>query len=544
MMNLNVSTRLGFGFAFVLALSTALTWLATSQVTYIKNTLSGINDVNNVKARYAINFRGSVHDRAIVLRDTLLIANDAEIPPELAKIKKLSEDYAASAEKLDQMFASRNDITSEERNALAKIKAIEAKTLPLVERVVEMRLNDQGPQALELLLTQARPAFVEWLYLINQLIDLEEGMSKQAASQAYAVASQFSLVMWGATIALIVLGGGVAWVLARSFLKPLARALAMAESVAVGNLTSTQDIEGADEPARLLKALERMQQSLRNTINSIYVSADHLSHTSEDMKTLSEQSSAGLNQQNQEIEQAASAVTQMSAAVEEVARNALLASQASGTASNSSKQGREMVVATVNSIQQMIEEVQKTSTQVGELARKSQDIERVLEVIRSIAEQTNLLALNAAIEAARAGDAGRGFAVVADEVRGLAYRTQQSTLEIEEMVAGIRGDIEGSVLLMKGCTLKADGTLDVARSAGGALDEITLAVEQILERNHTIASAMQQQAVVAREVDHNLLNIRDFSVGSREVAAKAFTTTNELNQVVSDLRETMKSFVL
>ncbi|WP_433861558.1 methyl-accepting chemotaxis protein [Pseudomonas thivervalensis] len=543
-MNLNVSTRLGFGFAFVLALSTSLTWLATSQVTYIKNTLSGINDVNNVKARYAINFRGSVHDRAIVLRDTLLIANDAEIPPELAKIKKLSEDYAASAEKLDQMFASRNDITSEERNALAKIKAIEAKTLPLIGRVVEMRLNDQGPQALELLLTQARPAFVEWLYLINQLIDLEEGMSKQAASQAYAVASEFSLVMWGATIALIVLGGGVAWVLARSFLKPLARALAMAESVAVGNLTSTQDIEGADEPARLLKALERMQQSLRNTINSIYVSADHLSHTSEDMKTLSEQSSAGLNRQNQEIEQAASAVTQMSAAVEEVARNALLASQASGTASSSSKQGREMVVATVNAIQQMIEEVQKTSTQVGELARKSQDIERVLEVIRSIAEQTNLLALNAAIEAARAGDAGRGFAVVADEVRGLAYRTQQSTLEIEEMVAGIRGDIEDSVLLMKGCTLKADGTLDVARSAGGALDEITLAVEQILERNHTIASAMQQQAVVAREVDHNLLNIRDFSVGSREVAAKAFTTTNELNQVVSDLRETMKSFVL
>ncbi|WP_429379682.1 methyl-accepting chemotaxis protein [Pseudomonas frederiksbergensis] len=262
------------------------------------------------------------------------------------------------------------------------------------------------------------------------------------------------------------------------------------------------------------------------------------------MKTLSEQSSAGLNRQNQEIEQAASAVTQMTAAVEEVARNALLASQASGTASSSSKQGREMVVATVNAIQQMIEEVQKTSTQVGELARKSQDIERVLEVIRSIAEQTNLLALNAAIEAARAGDAGRGFAVVADEVRGLAYRTQQSTLEIEEMVAGIRGDIEDSVLLMKGCTLKADGTLDVARSAGGALDEITLAVEQILERNHTIASAMQQQAVVAREVDHNLLNIRDFSVGSREVAAKAFTTTNELNQVVNDLRQTMKSFVL
>lgn len=544
MMKLNVSTRLGFGFAFILVLSTVLTWLATSQVTYIKDTLAHINDVNNVKSRYAINFRGSVHDRAIVLRDTLLIANDAELPPELEKIKKLAADYAASAEKLDQMFASRNDITAEERSALARIKEIEAKTLPLIAKVTELRLAGRNTEALDLLLSQARPAFVEWLRSINQMIDLEENMSKQAASPAYAVASEFSRLMWGATAGLILLGGAVAWLLARSFLRPLTRALAVAEAVAVGNLTSTQGTDGTDEPARLLKALERMQHSLRNTINSIYVSADHLSHTSEDMKTLSEQSSAGLQRQTQEIEQAASAVTQMTAAVEEVARNAFLASEASGTASSSSRQGREMVVATVSAIQQMIEEVQKTSTQVGELARKSQDIGRVLEVIRSIAEQTNLLALNAAIEAARAGDAGRGFAVVADEVRGLAHRTQQSTVEIEEMVAGIRGDIEDSVLLMKGCTQKADGTLDVARSAGGALDEIAQAVELISERNQTIASAMQQQAVVAREVDHNLLNIRDFSVESQEVAGKTFTTTKELNQVVHNLREMMRGFVL
>lgn len=544
MMKLNVGTRLGFGFAFILVLSTTLTWLGTSQVTYIKDTLSRINDVNNVKTRYAINFRGSVHDRAIVLRDTLLITNDAEIPAELEKLKKLTKNYTDSAEKLDRLFASRDDITPEERSALAKIKGIEAKTLPLITQVIELRMNERGPEALELLLTQARPAFVEWLYQINQVIDLEENMSKQAANQAYTVASEFSLFMWGLTIALIALGGGVAWMLARSFLRPLTRALALAESVAVGNLTSTQVIEGTDEPARLLRALERMQQSLRNTIKNIHTSADYLSQTSENMKTLSERSSAGLHRQNQEIEQAASAVTQMTVGVEEVAGNALSASQASGSASRSSEQGKEMVVATVNAIQQMIEEVQKTSTKVGELARKSQDIEKVLEVIRSIAEQTNLLALNAAIEAARAGDAGRGFAVVADEVRGLAHRTQQSTLEIEDMVTGIRGDIEDSVLLMKGCTQKADGTLNIARSAGEALHEITYAVELISERNQAIASAMQQQATVAREVDCNLLNIKDFSVESHEVAAKTSTTAKELNQVASDLREIMKSFAL
>ncbi|WP_371921406.1 methyl-accepting chemotaxis protein [Pseudomonas sp. SJZ078] len=192
----------------------------------------------------------------------------------------------------------------------------------------------------------------------------------------------------------------------------------------------------------------------------------------------------------------------------------------------------------------MTEEVQKTSTQIGELARKSQDIGKVLEVIRSIAEQTNLLALNAAIEAARAGDAGRGFAVVADEVRGLAHRTQQSTLEIEEMVAGIRTDIQDAVLLMNGCTHKADRSLDVARAAGEALDEITQAVELISEGNRVIAGAMQQQAAVAREVDSNLLNIRDFSVQAQDVAVKTFTTTRQLNQLAGNLREMMKSFVI
>ena len=543
-MKFNVSTRLGFGFAFILALSTTLTGLSTFQVTYIKDTLSRINDVNNIKTRYAINFRGSVHDRAIVLRDIMLITDDQKIPVEIEKIKKLTESYSDSAEKLDRLFASRDDITPEERNALAKIKDVEAKTLPLVTQAVELRMNGQSSEALDLLLSQARPAFIEWLYSINQMIDLEEGMSKLAANQAYTVASEFSLLMWGLTIALIVLGSSVAWALARSFLQPLSRALALAESVATGNLTSTPVIEGEDEPARLLGALERMQQSLRNTIKNIYSSADHLSHTSEDMKNLSERSSAGLHRQTQEIEQAASAVTQMTIAVEEVARNALLASQASENANNSSKQGREMVVATVRAIQQMIEEVKKTSLQVSEMARKSQDIGKVLEVIHSIAEQTNLLALNAAIEAARAGSAGRGFAVVADEVRGLAHRTQQSTSEIEDMVTGIRGDIEDSVLLMKRCTQKADGTLDVARSAGGALDEITHAIELISERNQIIASMMQQQAAVAREVDQNLLNIRDFSVESQEVAAQSLTTTKKLSQVAKHLREMMKSFVV
>jgi methyl-accepting chemotaxis protein len=170
------------------------------------------------------------------------------------------------------------------------------------------------------------------------------------------------------------------------------------------------------------------------------------------------------------------------------------------------------------------------------------NISKVLDVIRAIAEQTNLLALNAAIEAARAGEAGRGFAVVADEVRALAHRTQASTQEIEQMVGTIQKGSAGAMDAMQTSTQRARQTLEIAQDAGGALDRITDAINQISERNLVIASASEEQAQVAREVDRNLVNIRDLAVQTSDGANQTNAASQELSKLATSLNTLVARF--
>ncbi|WP_410896873.1 methyl-accepting chemotaxis protein [Pseudomonas azotoformans] len=287
-----------------------------------------------------------------------------------------------------------------------------------------------------------------------------------------------------------------------------------------------------------------MQKSLRETIEMISGSATQLASAAEELSAVTEESSRGLQQQNGELEQAATAVNEMTVAVEEVARNAVSTSQASEVSTETARQGRDKVVQTVQAIQVMTEDVKAASTLVEGLAEQGRDIGKVLDVIRSIAEQTNLLALNAAIEAARAGEAGRGFAVVADEVRALAHRTAQSTREIEQMVAGIQSGTNDTVQSMALNTSRTQKTLELARAAGDALEQITDAISQINERNLVIASASEEQAQVSREVDRNLVNIRDLATQSAAGANQTSAASHELSRLAVDLNGMVSRFVI
>lgn len=198
----------------------------------------------------------------------------------------------------------------------------------------------------------------------------------------------------------------------------------------------------------------------------------------------------------------------------------------------------------MKAIQAMTQDVQTTSSQVEGLAEQGREIGKVLDVIRTIAEQTNLLALNAAIEAARAGEAGRGFAVVADEVRALAHRTAQSTQEIEQMVAGIQTGTGDAVQSMSLNTNRTQSTLELARSAGDALEQIAASISQINERNLVIASASEEQAQVSREVDRNLVNIRDLATQSAAGANQTSAASHELSRLAVELNGMVARFVI
>jgi methyl-accepting chemotaxis protein len=328
----------------------------------------------------------------------------------------------------------------------------------------------------------------------------------------------------------------------RSITAPMNEAVTVAETVASGDLTQKIAVSGADESSRLMAALQKMQQNLRDAMSHISNSSDQLASAAEELNSVTEDSSRGLQQQNDEIQQAATAITEMSSAVDEVAQTAVQTSEQSTESAKMAVQGQQQVDETVKAIRDMNQDVALTSDLIQGLAVQSQDIGKVLDVIRAIAEQTNLLALNAAIEAARAGDAGRGFAVVADEVRALAHRTQTSTREIEEMIAKIRSGTGDAVSAMKHSSDKAGHALTVAQAAGEALSIITQRINKISDSNLVIASAAEEQAKVAREIDRNIVNISDLAAQTAAGANQTSASAHELSRLAVDLNALVTRF--
>ncbi|KHL70945.1 putative methyl-accepting chemotaxis protein [Pseudomonas flexibilis] len=379
---------------------------------------------------------------------------------------------------------------------------------------------------------------------LNRLIEIKgqiAGDFAQKAHEQYELADIGVLVFMALAALLTIV---LASVLTRSIVAPLSEAVRMAEVVANGDLTHAIRVEGRDEPAQLLAALERMQQNLRDTLQRIVDSSNQLSSAAEELNTVTENSSRVLQQQNQEIEQAATAVNEMTTAVDEVARNATATSEASQASDRTAREGRNQVERTIESINQMTREAGSSAQEVDNLAGQVRSISTVLDVIRAIAEQTNLLALNAAIEAARAGEAGRGFAVVADEVRALAHRTQQSTQEIEQMIQAVQQSTDQAMSAMQTSNQRAQSTLEIAHAAGEALRQITESIGHITERNLIIASASEEQAQVAREVDHNLVNIRDLAMQTSAGANQTSAASHELARLAVRLNELVTGFRL
>nr|WP_085595587.1 MULTISPECIES: methyl-accepting chemotaxis protein [unclassified Pseudomonas] len=432
----------------------------------------------------------------------------------------------------------------EERAAYAEyIKAL-THHRQLESQLIELSRNGQL-EAMQALLNEQLMDSAEAINsTLNRLVQINTRYSTAAAEEAARqYHNAFDLV-----VALLVLASGLtllfAWLLTRSITQPIAKALEAAEEIAEGNLACPVQVDGNDEAGRLLRAMAKMQENLRTTLQRISGSATQLASAAEELNSVTEESARGLTQQNNEIEQAATAVNEMTSAVEEVARNAASTCEASKNATASAGDGRDLVQETVAAIERMSGDVQDTASLVGDLANQSRDIGKVLDVIRGLADQTNLLALNAAIEAARAGEAGRGFAVVADEVRALAHRTQQSTSEIERMIGSIQNGTEQAVDSMRNSTERAESTLNIARGAGLSLDTINSAIIQINERNLVIASAAEEQAQVAREVDCNLVNIRDLSVQSATGAHQTSAASNELASLAVDLNGLVARFRL
>lgn len=534
---LNIAPRAALGFALIAVLVALLGVFALGQMSSIRDSEVAVETqwlpsirggdeirelmlrIRTISLRMALDqdpknipvYRGQMDTRDKELSEKIVSYEKLVITPEgKALYDQFKQTFAAYRTGIAQSFALAEQ---GRRDELIKLLLVDMKTV----------VDGSGKQLNDL------------AELFSRQVSIESQKSQEHYVNSRMIVSLFIVLAALATVALAML-------LTRSIVKPLGEALNAAENVARGDLTRPIKTHGSDEVSRLLKALATMQQNLRETLQGISGSATQLATAADELNAVTVDSTHSLQQQNNEIEQAATAVTEMTTAVEEVARNAVSTSDATRQSSESASLGQQRVSDTVDAIGALASDVQVTGGLVQSLANQSQDIGKVLDVIRAIAEQTNLLALNAAIEAARAGESGRGFAVVADEVRALAYRTQQSTQEIEQMVQGMRSGATQALDSMQASSSRAASTLAMAERAGDALQTITASVNEIHERNLVIASAAEEQAQVAREVDRNLVNIRDLSVRSASGADQTSASSHELSQLANSLRTMVQRF--
>ncbi|AJO76189.1 methyl-accepting chemotaxis protein [Pseudomonas chlororaphis] len=537
--NMNIAPRAFLGFAFIGCLMLFLGIFALNQMSKIRAATTTIT-TDNMPSIQSIDEFTQQMLRLQVLSYRLVVNRGPEVQA------KTRESLAQGNQAVEKTRETYEKLVSspEESEAYEHFLSLLAEYRQLEERAKALSRNNQLDELQQLLNNELMANSRQINKVLNQLVQINSQRSNDANAQAaeeYASASNLVIALLILSTTLTVV---FAWLLTRSITVPIANALHAAEYIAEGDLTQAVEVDGRDEPGRLLQAMATMQEKLRQTLMHISGSAGQLASAAEELNSVTDESARGLTQQNNEIEQAATAVNEMTCAVEEVARNAVSTAESSSNATQSASEGRDLVRKTVNAIELMSEEVQSSANRISELAEESRDIGKVLDVIRGLADQTNLLALNAAIEAARAGDAGRGFAVVADEVRALAHRTQQSTSEIERMIGSIQSGTEHAVESMRTSTERAGSTLSVARGAGEALDTINDAVHEINERNLVIASAAEEQALVAREVDRNLVNIRDLSVQSATGANQTSDASHELSRLAVDLNGMVARFSL
>ncbi|NMX37915.1 MULTISPECIES: methyl-accepting chemotaxis protein [Pseudomonas] len=379
---------------------------------------------------------------------------------------------------------------------------------------------------------------------LNQLLAQSDLVSQGQVFKRDREAQHTRTLLISVTLAALLLGALAAWWIARQIAVPLREALAVANRIAAGDLSENPAVERRDELGQLQQSMARMIRNLRGLISGIGDSARQIASAATQLSTVTEQTRAGVNNQKDETDQVATAMNEMLATAQEVARHAEQASIAASEADQQTHLGDKVVAQAVEQIGHLASEMELSSRAMLALQQESQQIGSVLDVIKSVSQQTNLLALNAAIEAARAGSAGEGFAVVADEVRSLALRTQESAEEIEGLILRLHTGTQQVADIMDSSRSLTDNSVSLTRDAGDALAAIARTVSVIQEMNPQIAAAAEEQSAVAEEINRSVLKVRDVSEQTAAASEETAAASAQLSQLSLDLQTLVGKFRL
>ncbi len=417
----------------------------------------------------------------------------------------------------------------------------------LSNQVVQERSSDTRAgrsTAINLTLREASDAFEQMRAVLDELEEIVIDMSQRAAERAEAGVAASRLQ----TLTLLAVGLGilalVIFGLPPLILGPLRSILNRLQDIAEGegDLTARLKEDANDEVGQMARVVNRLLAKLQKLVSQAAVSAEQVNAASERLAMVATESDETMLEQLTQIQMVATAMHEMAATVNEVARNTAQAAESARNADTGVRSGARVVAEASVAIEQLAEVVSRAADAMAVLESETKRIGAVLEVIKGVAEQTSLLALNAAIEAARAGERGRGFAVVAAEVRNLASRTQQSTGEIESMIASLQSSTRNVVEVMQTGRSMVDSTLQKATQAGGSLEEITRAVAIINDMNMQIANAAEEQTAVTEEINSNTIRIQGLAEQTVEANRQTAMTRTDLVSLAQSLRAGLAQF--
>jgi methyl-accepting chemotaxis protein len=367
----------------------------------------------------------------------------------------------------------------------------------------------------------------------EQMSELVASLRKQSDQQSLSISSAADQTILIGTLVMLasalLVGVLALWMVNRNIVGPITLLIEYVAQLSQGRFSDRVSVTRQDELGRLAVAANTLRDFLADTFTRLKRSTTDLDSAGGELKAIAALMAQGTHEQFERTDQVATAMTEMSATAQEVARHAAQAAQAADEADHSSQEGGKVMSATITAITQMRTEISNTADVIRRLESDSGRIGKVLEVIRGIAEQTNLLALNAAIEAARAGDAGRGFAVVADEVRTLAQRTAASTAEINQIISSVQtGAIDAAQAIESG-QARSQESVDQVALAGSSLQRITMAVEAIRDMNRQIATAAEEQTSVAEDISRNLTEITAIATTNQSNVLRTQTASEDLH---------------
>lgn len=526
--NLKVSTKLYLSFAIVIFLMIIISVIGINRVDFIDKSLSTMTDVNSLKQRYGINFRGSVHDRAIAIRDVILTNENDELKTFLNDIARLEKFYNESDAPLKQFIKQIGSVTKEELDMIKYIDYINETTVPLYKKAILLKQEGKYDEAHELLMHEIAGKFTQWLAAINKFIDYQENANKELTDVIKAEASGFKYIMIVLTLIAIVIASTIGFLIQSGIKRQIGGEPKdvnnIISEVARGNLSIKSD---TTYEASILAQTIKMQNKLKEIVESINQASYQVDDKTKILIETFKNVNTSVTKQNDIATNSTKIVQlakQKTGDVANMAKDTQLNSNKATELCQNGKNSSNEVAQKMNEINATVAE---QVNQIKLLSSHAKDISGAAELISEITDQTNLLALNAAIEAARAGEAGRGFAVVADEIRKLAERTGTATDEITNTIKIIQEQTEVAVSIIEQGVPRVEDGYKLSSDVAGLLNEI---YNQAVDSSH---KASEVVSVAENQVESMVLlatNIENISKVSHD-------TQDNMNQNQEKLKE-------